>query len=432
MNSRACAAKAIYEVLEQGRSLSDSLSSAQQLCTNPKDKGLIAELSYGVLRWLPQLDFRLQTKLSKPLKGKTRIIHHLMLVGIYQLLHTRIPSHAAVSETVNGCRELGVKGLSGVVNGVLRSIQRDLSETTNELSWSSPTLQYAHPKWFIEALQNDYPEQWSSILEQNALRPPMWLRVNRRAISRDDYLAKLQQLQIEASTIAAGEEAILLAEPCDVRKLPGFEEGWFAVQDLAAQQAAHFLPQQANLKALDVCAAPGGKTCHWQELADNQLQLTALDVDPKRLLRVEENLKRLQLDADILAADASTKDWWDGQLYDAILLDAPCSATGVIRRHPDIKWLRQKKDIKELAELQKQILQNVWEMLTPGGILVYATCSVLKLENQRQISDFLLNHEEAELLPILKEETPQAPGWQILPGNQHMDGFYYARLQKRA
>lgn len=430
MNSRVCAAKAVFEVLEQGRSLSDSLASAQHLCSNPKDKGLIAELSYGVLRWLPQLDFRLQQKLTKPLKGKNRIIHHLLLVGLYQLLETRVPSHAAVSETVNACKALGAKGLTGMVNGVLRSIQRELTADTH-IEWPSVTLEYAHPNWFVQALQTDYPGEWKTILEQNSQRPPMWLRINRREISRDDYLAQLDELGIEACASDTGEDAILLAAPCDVRQLPGFELGWFAVQDLAAQQAAALLPSQADLKALDVCAAPGGKTCHWQERANNQLHMLALDVDPKRLLRVEENLARLKLDAELIAADASSQEWWDGTLFDAILLDAPCSATGVIRRHPDIKWLRQRKDIDELAGLQKRILENVWAMLAPGGTLLYATCSVLKLENQHQISDFLQQYDDAELVPIHPDETEQAPGWQILPGQQQMDGFYYARLKKR-
>ncbi|MCM2678065.1 16S rRNA (cytosine(967)-C(5))-methyltransferase RsmB [Echinimonas agarilytica] len=435
MNSRACAAQAVYEVLEHGRSLSDSLVSAQQACTNPKDKGLIAELSYGVLRWLPQLDIRAQDKLSKPFKGKNRVIHHLLLVGMYQLIHTRIPGHAAVSETVEACRQLGAKGLAGVTNGVLRSVQRDLAaevNTSTDQQWPSDTLQYAHPKWFIEALKADYPNHWRLILEANTERAPMWLRVNRRKISRDEFLDALEAEQIDANPTIVGEDAVLLAEPCDVRKLPGFDDGWFAVQDLAAQQAASFLPVQENLKTLDVCAAPGGKTCHWQERADNALNMLAIDIEPKRLARVTENLTRLELKADIKVADAASQDWWDGELFDAILLDAPCSATGVIRRHPDIKWLRTKSDIQELSQLQSKILQNVWTMLKPNGVLLYATCSVLKAENQTQIVDFLAARTDAELVPIHEYETPQQPGWQILPGTDGMDGFYYARLQKRA
>ncbi len=436
LNARACAAQAIFAVLEQGRSLSESLSHAQSRCINGKDKGLIAELSYGVLRWLPQLDHQVSTHIKKPLKGNKRVLHHLLLVGCYQLNHTRIPSHAAVSETVEASRQLGGKNLSGMINGVLRSLQRAQEAPDSEPTWPSPVLEHAHPKWLIEQLQQDHPSKWQAILHQNNQRPPMWLRINQRQLTAQDYLAHLTAQQIDAEATTLGTDALRLAEPCDVHQLPGYEEGWFAVQDLAAQQAAALLPvptqQDVPFRALDICAAPGGKTCHWQERADNQLQLLAIDIDQTRLDRVAQNLSRLQLSAELLAADAASSTWWDGEPFQAILLDAPCSATGVIRRHPDIKWLRQRNDIAQLAELQQQILENAWKMLAPGGTLVYATCSVLKLENQQQISDFLLKHADAQLVPIQPGETPQSPGWQILPGEEQMDGFYYARLIKRA
>ncbi|WP_188708299.1 16S rRNA (cytosine(967)-C(5))-methyltransferase RsmB [Neiella marina] len=427
MNVRACAAQVIFQVLEQGRSLTDALSSAQDKLDNPKDKGLLAELSYGALRWLPQLDCLAQPCIAKPLKGRHRVLHQLILIGIYQLKHTRIPAHAAVSETVAASRQLNGKAFSGMINAVLRTIQRQADESSN---WPAPTVEYAHPNWLIKALQYDYPEQWQAILTANNQRAPMWLRVNQRLQTTAGYQQQLEQAEIAAVTTDAGPDALLLAQPTDVTRLPGYDQGWFAVQDLAAQQAAHLLPKGKQLKVLDVCAAPGGKTCHWQEANDNQLAMTAIDIDAGRLQRVEQNLQRLQLDATVLTADASTTTWWDGEQFDAILLDAPCSATGVIRRHPDIKWLRSKADIDALAKLQGQILRNVWQLLKPQGTLLYATCSVLNVENRLQISDFLQSQADAKLIPIHPEESNDAPGWQILPGQQQMDGFYYARLQK--
>ncbi|MBW8192776.1 16S rRNA (cytosine(967)-C(5))-methyltransferase RsmB [Neiella marina] len=426
MNARACAAQAIYWVLEQGRSLTDALQSAQAKLDNPKDKGLVAELSYGALRWLPQLDTLAQPCIAKPLKGRYRVIHHLILVGIYQIKHTRIPEHAAVSETVAASRQLNGKAFSGMINAVLRTVIRQ----DDNNAWPAPTVEYAHPNWLIKALQADYPEQWQQVLNANNERAPMWLRVNQRQQTTTSFQQALANAEIEATATESGPDALLLTQPTDVTRLPGYDEGWFAVQDLAAQQAAHLLPKGSGLKVLDVCAAPGGKTCHWLEANDNQLAMTAIDIDASRLQRVSDNLQRLQLNANVVTADASSADWWDGELFDAILLDAPCSATGVIRRHPDIKWLRTKQDIAALAELQAQIIRNVWSMLKPNGTLVYATCSVLKVENQLQISDFLTSHTDAKLIPIQPHETPDAPGWQILPGQQQMDGFYYARLQK--
>lgn len=425
MNLRALAAKAVFNVLEKGLSLSVALPEQQLHLDNGKDKALLAELCYGVMRQLPQLDSCVSDFLAKPFKGKQRILHQLLLVGCYQLYFTRIPAHAAISETAEACRQLRFDGLVNVVNGVLRNIQRQ----EPQLSTASDTLKYNTPAWFIKRLQLAYPEQWPAIIEKSHERPPMWLRCNRLSQSRDSYLASLTALNIEAQA-GTSPDAILLSAPTDVTQLPGFMSGSASVQDGAAQWAATLLAPKDNELVLDVCAAPGGKSCHLLENAPN-IDLVAVDFDEKRLERVQQNLDRLHLTAKVIHGDAANIDtWWQGEKFDRILLDAPCSATGVIRRHPDIKWLRKNTDIDELALLQRQILDHCWQWLKPGGTLLYATCSILPEENSQQISEFLSRTADASLGTISEQTNPDDIGWQILPGQDNMDGFYYARLLK--
>jgi 16S rRNA (cytosine967-C5)-methyltransferase len=425
MNLRALAAKAVFNVLEKGLSLSVALPEQQLHLDNGKDKALLAELCYGVMRQLPQLDSCVSDFLAKPFKGKQRILHQLLLVGCYQLYFTRIPAHAAISETAEACRQLRFDGLVNVVNGVLRNIQRQ----EPQLSTASDTLKYNTPAWFIKRLQLAYPEQWPAIIEKSHERPPMWLRCNRLSQSRDSYLASLTALNIEAQA-GTSKDAILLSAPTDVTQLPGFMSGSASVQDGAAQWAATLLAPKDNELVLDVCAAPGGKSCHLLENAPN-IDLVAVDFDEKRLERVQQNLDRLHLTAKVIHGDAANIDtWWQGEKFDRILLDAPCSATGVIRRHPDIKWLRKNTDIDELALLQRQILDHCWQWLKPGGTLLYATCSILPEENSQQISEFLSRTADASLGTISEQTNPDDIGWQILPGQDNMDGFYYARLLK--
>ena len=350
MNVRALAAKTIYEVLEKGISLSVALPDQQQHLDNGKDKALLAELCYGVMRQLPQLDKCVSDCLAKPFKGKQRILHQLLIVGCYQLYFTRIPAHAAISETAEACRQLRFDGLVKVVNGVLRTIQRQDAE----LNTDSDTLRFNTPAWFIKRLQQAYPDKWQHIIEQSHQRPPMWLRNNQQLQTRDTYLAALAQYDIPAQA-GPSQDAILLDAAKDVAALPDFMEGAASVQDGAAQWAATLLAPKADELVLDACAAPGGKSCHLLELAPN-INLVAVDFDQKRLARVQQNLDRLHLKAQLIHGDAADiPSWWQGQQFDRILLDAPCSATGVIRRHPDIKWLRKNSDIEELANLQKQI-----------------------------------------------------------------------------
>lgn len=425
MNIRALAALVVFQVLEKGSSLSVALPEQQQKLDSGKDKALLAELCYGVMRQLPQLDKLVSDCMSKPLKGKQRIIHQLLLVGCYQLYFTRIPSHAAISETAEACRKLKFEGLVKVVNGVLRNIQRQ----EKPLPTDNDTLAYNTPAWIIKKLKAAYPDNWQQVIEQSHQRPPMWLRNNARSQSRENYLARLTDADI-AATAGASHNAILLEQAKDVALLPDFEQGAVSVQDGAAQWAAELLAPQDNELILDACAAPGGKSCHILESA-NDVNLVAVDFDAKRLQRVEQNLQRLSLQAQVIHGDAAAIDtWWQGEKFDRILLDAPCSATGVIRRHPDIKWLRKQNDIDALAQLQSQILDHCWQWLKPGGTLLYATCSILPQENAEQVSAFLARTADAELIAIEQQSDSDAIGWQIVPGQDNMDGFYYARLKK--
>ncbi|MEI6858765.1 MAG: 16S rRNA (cytosine(967)-C(5))-methyltransferase RsmB [Shewanella sp.] len=424
MNLRALAAKVAFHVLEKGVSLSVALPEQQQHLENSKDKALLAELSYGVMRHLPQLDKLISDCMSKPLKGKQRIVHQLLLIGCYQLYFTRIPSHAAISETAEACRQLKFEGLVKVVNGVLRNIQRQ----GKPLPTDNDTLMFNTPAWIVKRLKAAYSENWQEVIEQSHQRPPMWLRNNQRSQTRDEYLTILAEIEIPASA-GKSSNAILLESPRDVAQLPGFEQGTASVQDSAAQWAATLLAPKDGERILDACAAPGGKTCHLLELAD--IELIAVDLDEKRLKRVQQNLDRLSLEAKLIHGDAADIDsWWQGGKFDRILLDAPCSATGVIRRHPDIKWLRKQADIDELTSLQSKILDHCWQWLKPGGTLLYATCSILPQENEQQIGSFLERADDATLVPISEQPNLDDIGWQITPGTENMDGFYYALLVK--
>lgn len=425
-NVRAIAAQTLFQVVDKGVSLSTQLPIAAKLVA-PKDKALLQNMCYGVLRYLPSLEHYCQKLLEQPLKGKNRVFQFLLYVGIYQLQHMRVPSHAAVAETVNALAELRAPGLKGLINAILRNFQRqqaELEASANEI----PVCKYNHPSWFIKAVQAGYPESWESLLEANQQQAPMWLRVNQRQNSTEHYADQLSEQAIGFSQDERFVDGLLLNAPCDVDKLPNFSVGACSVQDAAAQLAARLLAPENGERVLDACAAPGGKTCHLLELAD--CDVVAIDADEIRLQRVEDNLARLSLSAHCLQGDASQPDdWWDGEQFDRILLDVPCSATGVIRRHPDIKWLRRASDIEDLALIQRKILNNIWPLLKAGGTLLYATCSVLPAENRNQVAAFLAEHTDAQLVPLHSEDTETTPGMQLLPGTT--DGFYYAKLFKK-
>ncbi|MHA2940191.1 16S rRNA (cytosine(967)-C(5))-methyltransferase RsmB [Vibrio sp. RC27] len=425
-NVRAAAAQVVFQVVDKGESLSSALPMAQQTI-RPRDHALLQEICFGVLRYLPRLESTANQLMDKPLKGKQRVFHHLILVGIYQILFMRIPDHAAVGETVEATKDLRGPKLRGLINAVLRNYQRRKEELDIQAT-SHDAGKYGHPSWLLKLLKESYPEQWQDIVEANNQKAPMWLRVNSEHHTRDEYLALLNQENIDASLHSQAPDALKLASPCDVSSLPGFEQGWVSVQDAAAQLAVEYLNPQPGDLILDCCAAPGGKTAHILERTDD-VEVVAIDCDPTRLQRVDDNLARLNLHADVICGDARfPEQWWRGDQFDRILLDAPCSAVGVIRRHPDIKWLRRANDIDALTQLQSEILDAMWRKLKPGGTLVYATCSITPQENKLQVKAFLNRTSDAQLL----DSDINNPGRQIIPSEEDMDGFYYAVLSKKA
>ena len=421
-NIRAICAQAIFNVLEDGQSLSTALTLSSHKIAE-KDRALVQEICFGVMRVLPELNFYIHTLMSKVLTGKNRVLHYLLLVGIYQILYTRIPEHAAVGETVNAVNDLKKSALKGLVNGVLREFLRQQASIQQKFIQDNKqqTSQTLHPSWLLNRLRQAYPQQWQNIINANNQKPPMWLRVNLNHYSVSEYQQLLAEQQIESEAFADLPCAIRLLSPVNVTKLPYFAEGAVTVQDLSAQYAAYLLAPKNGEQILDMCAAPGGKTTHILEIAP-KANLLAVDVDASRAKRIEENLARLKQVAEVKVGDGLTPEkWCSGRQFDRILLDSPCSATGVIRRHPDIKWLRRDSDIAQLTELQHAILTNIWSYLKTDGTLVYATCSILPDENKLQIERFLKENSNAQLVGDMKQFLPTAQGG---------DGFFYAVLKK--
>jgi len=433
---RAEAARVVDAVVTRGRSLDAALAAAPAF-DNTADAALLRYLSYGTLRRHWQLDEWLHALLKSPLRRRDSLVSALLRVGLYQLSDSRVPDHAAVSLTVEAARALRQPRFASLINAVLRNFLRGNLAAQEP---RSEEARYLHPQWLIDAIRDDWPGDWQAVLEANNDRAPMWLRVSRRHGSAADYLGRLEQAGLAGGTLLPGVDgAVRLAAPLPVEDLPGFDAGEVSVQDAAAQIAALWLSEFGGNRLLDACAAPGGKTGHLLELAGPGATLTAVDVDAGRLRQVADNLARLGLAASLVPADAAAPDtWWDGRPFDRILLDAPCSATGVIRRHPDIKLLRRSTDIKELAVLQQQLLATLWQLLAPGGVVLYATCSVLRDENDRIVSTFLQQMGDAEEISVLPNNNIRAlmqrkpSGYQILPGTAGLDGFYYACLRKRA
>ncbi|MDG4597985.1 MAG: 16S rRNA (cytosine(967)-C(5))-methyltransferase RsmB [Candidatus Contendobacter sp.] len=429
MNVRAIAVQVLARVLGEGRSLAEALPPALERVT-PRDRGLLRELCHGVCRWQPEVQFLLDRVLDRPLNPRESTVRALLLTGLYQLQHSRIPDHAAVAETVAAARQLRKPWAASLTNAVLRSFLRRRAELLARVE-TDAVARTAHPRWLLEWLQRDWLDDWPAIVAANNTRPPFTLRVNRLQVGRDEYRARLAAADKSAEPTVAAAFALTLAESVEPATLPGFAEGWASVQDAAAQLAAPVLDAHPGMRVLDACAAPGGKTAHLLECVPD-LELTALDRDVERLKRVRENLARLRLAARLVAGDARhPADWWDGVPYDRILLDAPCSATGVIRRHPDIKLLRRHTDIAALADQQQALLTGLWPLLRPGGRLLYATCSVLRQENEQVVAAFLAARPEVREHRIMADwGRALARGRQILPGEAGMDGFYYAVLVK--
>lgn len=430
MSVRAAAARVLTRVLHGGASLSVALPAEQTGFANPADRALLAELAYGSLRLEPRLVWLLGRLMPRPLARREPLIHALLLTGLYQLSAMRLPAHAAVAESVNAARELGKDWAAGLVNAVLRRYQREQA-ALDSAAEAEPVARFAHPRWLLERLRADWPDDWEDICTANNARAPMTLRVNTRQASVADYRQRLEQAGLANTLNPHAPAALVLEQPAEIAALPGFADGAVSVQDAAAQLAAPLLEVQAGMRVLDACAAPGGKTAHLLE-SSQPGELLALDSDAARLDRVAETLARLNLVARLVHADAGQPDgWWDGTPFDRILLDAPCSATGVIRRHPDIKVLRRAGDLAALAAQQARLLDALWPCLAPGGKLLYATCSVIAAENSQPIKAFLSRTPDAAALPLAADwGRPAGHGRQILPGAAGMDGFFYALLVK--
>ncbi len=431
VSDRLLAVRILNNLLSESGSLSSQLSALGT--TQPSaNLPLIQEYTYGVCRWYPRLVFIAGRLMDKLPRAKDNDVLCLILLGLYQLLHMRTPDHAAVNETVATTRLLKKPWAKNLVNAVLRQALRD-REALEAAILDDAQARCAHPSWLLEAIRQDWPQQAEKILDNNNRQAPMVLRTNLFRTSREQCLENLANSGIAASAGANTPSGITLASPVDVGKLPGFADGLISVQDEASQLAAALLAPARGDRVLDACAAPGGKTCALLELADGKLDMVALDSNEDRLLKVRENLARGGLTANVVCADAAnTGQWWDGRPFDAILLDAPCSGTGVIRRHPDIKILRRAEDIPRLADLQRQLLESLWPCLKTGGRLLYTTCSVLRAENEQIVSNFLASTGNALAVPLSHPGTlPCHPGMQFLPGMAGTDGFYYALLEKQ-
>ena len=433
-NVRACAAQVIVDVVQHGRSLAEVLPNAQQKI-NAADNSLLAELCYGTLRFFYELDALSALLLQKNFKDKDADLHALLLTGFYQLRFMRVPEHAAVNLTVEACRALKKDWAGNLVNGVMRNYLRN-TEAVNEKLSQKTSASSNHPHWLERLIAQAWPEQASDIFSANNGRGGMSLRVNALQHAVAEYQQQLIGSGIESEVSAIAPQALLLQQAVNVNQLPGFAEGSCSVQDVAAQLCAPLLQLEQDQRVLDACCAPGGKTGHILEAEPRLAELVAIDNEASRLVRVQDNLARLGLfekkpAVNVVCADASKPDsWHDGKLFDRILLDAPCSGTGVIRRHPDIKHLRRESDIAALAVRQRELLEALWPLLVQGGILLYTTCSILPQENEQVVSDFLAQHADAAVKKIDADwgiET--ACGRQLLPADNN-DGFYFSRLIK--
>ena len=443
MKVRAVAAKVLVQVLDKKMSLPYALESQQKQYPDDKEQGLLKELCFGCCRWYFRLEFIAGQLLDKPLKAKDRDVYALLLIGLYQLIYLRKPQHAVVSETVSATRDLNKHWAKGLVNGVLRNFLRR-QEQLFKLADEQEPSRYAHPQWLIDKLKRSWPDNWRQILEANNCRPPMSLRVNMRKGGRDDYVKLLEEELYRGEDAAHDSsreiqltmyspQGIRLQQGVSVEQLPGFSQGRVSVQDEAAQLAAQLMAIAPGQRVLDACAAPGGKAAHMLELQPRVKQLLALEMDKRRLPLIAQTLERLQLGAySLQQGDAGRpQQWWDGQPFDAILLDVPCTASGVIRRNPDIKLLRNPNEVAKVCILQGQILQAIWPLLKPGGHLLYATCSVFPEENENQLASFVNQQNDVISVPIdAKWGHDTGNGRQIFPGENDMDGFFYAMLKK--
>jgi 16S rRNA (cytosine967-C5)-methyltransferase len=431
--SRAAAALALYGVRQRGKSLTRVLEDSRLSAQAPAERALTQEMVYGALRTLPRLEALVARLLNHPVKPGDKDLEALILIGLYQLISMETPDHAAVAATVEASRLLDKPDKAALVNALLRRFLRERETLLAEVD-REPAMRWLFPEWLLERLREDWPEDWEQIVRTSNGRAPMSLRVNRMRIDRRAYLAELAAAGITARPIAGCGMGLTLDQPRATHTLPGFDAGLVSVQDGGAQLAADLLDAKPGQRVLDACAAPGGKAAGILERAENRLDLTAIDSAPGRLKSIRDTLTRLGLKAEVALGDAADpRGSWTSPPFDRILLDVPCSATGVIRRHPDIKWLRRDADIPALCAMQDRILDAAWPLLAPGGRLLYATCSLLAAENQQRIAAFLDRHPDARECPIdAIWGRAQSFGRQLLPTDGANDGFYYAAIEKPA
>ncbi len=433
----AAAARIVAAVVADGTALDEALAGAESRVPGTTHRAALQALAFGTVRWYPRIEHWLGSLLERPGQVREPLLQGLLAVALHQLDFSSHPPHAIVNEAVDAARLLGEPRAAGLVNALLRRFLRERAAICAR-AMEEPEARYAHPAWLIDRIRADWPAQADDVLAASNEPPPMWLRVNRRRGSVEDYLRLLAQQGVGATASDLAPDAVLLTTPLEVDQLPGFAAGSVSVQDAAAQLAVPLLMPEAGMRVLDACAAPGGKACHILEAVPAVGELVALDRSRERLRKIEENLERLGLQAKLLCGDAGTpQQWWDGTRFQRILLDAPCSATGIIRRHPDIKLLRRASDVERMSQEQGAMLRALWRLLEPGGRLVYSTCSLLRAENHAVVAEFLATEPTAgaaalpRALAALGIQARDAPGAQILPGAAGMDGFYYACLEKR-
>lgn len=429
-NPRAIAAQVVLAVIQHKSDIDTALQHHSKPDIDPRDRALSQRLAYNTLRWLPALRYFTRQLLSKPLPQKEQLIECLICVGLVQLWHEKMPVHAVTHSTVEAAVGLKKSWAKGLINACLRRFQREKQELVHQLE--SQDAQYALPADWLQLLRSDWPNRWQQIALASHAEAPLWLRVNRQRCSRDEYLTQLQAAEITAEA-GPTPDAVLITKPQPVQTLPGFTSGDFAVQDIAAQRCVEVLDLQPGQDVLDACAAPGGKTCHILEAEPALTSLTAVDRDSARVEKIHENLQRLNLSSEKITVRccdaASAESWGKDQRFDRILLDAPCSASGVVRRHPEIPWRRRTSSVTALNQLQEQLLDQMWLLLKPGGMLVYITCSIFASENQDQIQQFLQRHPNAKPVPLPHWGVARGIGRQFLPGMDNADGFFYAAVR---
>lgn len=416
-SARVVALKAICLVALEKRSLSESLFPI-----HGDDLSFAKSLAFGSIRFYHHLNDIITPRIKKPLEKKNLDLHCLLVLGAYQIIYTDISRHAAINETVEVANIIDKTWAKGFINAVLRGVDRDQKEI-------NASKHYSHPSWLVKKIKKDYPERYEDIFFENNRKAPMSIRIH-PSINRHDFQKELEDLEILSQLSDISSQGLIIEDAVNVNKLPNFQNGSCYVQDISAQLAAFLISPKKGDYILDACCAPGGKTTHIAELCE-EAEVIALDSDKVRIEKVYENIDRLKLkNVTIIQGDATNKDWWDKKLFDKILIDAPCSGTGVIRRHPDIKLLRKLKDLSQATSIQTKILENLWSLLKPGGELVYATCSILKDENERQIKTFLNNFKDAKHIDIELPWGEGEIGKQKLP-EKNYDGFYYAKLLKK-